>query len=76
MRRYFFHIHNDHVTLDEDGTDLRDNHAAVAYATRAVRELAAESVEHGRFVRHHRVEVHTRLGLVATVRFDEAVKIN
>ena len=77
MPLYYFNIYNDDVTLDEEGAELADEHAARAYAVKAVRELAAETALHGHLVGHHRVEyVDASQNPVGEVRFDEAVKIS
>lgn len=77
MPLYYFNIYNDDVTLDEEGADLADEHAARAYAVKAVRELAAETALHGHLVGHHRVEyVDAGQKVLGEVRFDEAVKIS
>lgn len=74
--RYYFNIYNDDVTMDPEGAELADEHASRAYAVKAVRHLAAETVLHGHLAAHHRVEVvdeHQKL--IDTVRFDEGVEI-
>ena len=77
MPLYYFNIYNDDVTLDEEGVVLADEHAARAYAVKAVRELAAETALHGHLVGHHRVEyVDAGQNPLGEVRFDQAVKIS
>lgn len=77
MPLYYFNIYNDDLTLDEEGVDLADEHAARAHAVTAVRELAAETAKHGHLVGHHRVEyVDAGQNPLGEVRFDEAVKIS
>ena len=76
MPLYYFNIYNDDVTLDEEGANLADEHAARAYAVKAARSLAAETVMHGHLVGQHRVEiVDAKQNPIAEVRFDEAVDI-
>lgn len=76
MPLYYFNIYNDDVTLDEEGAELADDHAARAYAVKAVRSLAAETTLHGHFVGYHRVEyVDADQKPVGQVRFDEAVVV-
>lgn len=76
MPLYYFNIYNDDTTLDEEGAELADEHAARAFAVKAVRELAAETTLHGHFVGHHRVEyVDADQKPLGTVRFDEAVEV-
>lgn len=77
MPLFYFHIYNDDVTLDPEGTELADEEAAMARAVIEARVLAAETVRSGHFVGHHRIEVtdedRTPIGYV---RFDEAVKVS
>ena len=76
MPLYYFNIYNDDTTLDEEGAELADEHAARAYAVKAVRELAAETALHGHLIGHHRVEyVDADQKVLGKVRFDEAVEI-
>ena len=76
MPRYYFNIYNDDITMDEEGAELADAHAARAYAVKAVRSLAADTVHHGHLVGHHLVAiVDSEQNLVDEVRFDEAVDI-
>lgn len=77
MPLYYFNIYNDDMTLDYEGTELADEHAARAYAVKAVRELAAETALHGHLIGHHRVEyVDAAQNPLGEVRFDEAVEIS
>jgi hypothetical protein len=74
--RYFFNVYNDDVTLDDEGAELLDPHAARAYAVKHARALAADTVLHGHLTAHHRIEIVDRhQNPVGTVRFDEAVAI-
>jgi hypothetical protein len=74
--RYYFNVYNDDVTMDPEGAERADGHAARACAVKAVRSLAAETVLHGHFAAHHRVEVvDENRKLIDTVRFDEGVEI-
>lgn len=76
MPLYYFNIYNDDTTLDEEGAELADEHAARAYAVKAARSLAADTVQHGHLVGHHRVEfVDKGQNPIGEVRFDEAVDI-
>lgn len=76
MPLYYFNIYNDDITLDEEGVELADEHAARAFAVKAVRELAAETTLHGHLIGHHRVEyVDAKQSRLGEVRFDEAVEI-
>ena len=74
--RYFFNLHDDVVTDDEEGADLADLDAAIAYATDGARCVAAASVRDGHLSPHHRIEIVDGQGtLLHTLRFDEAVAI-
>jgi hypothetical protein len=73
---YFFNIYNDDITLDDEGAEQVDDHAARAYAVKAARALAAQTVLLGHLVAHHYIEIVDRdRNPVGTVRFDEAVDI-
>jgi hypothetical protein len=76
MPRYYFHVHNDDVTMDYEGAELADKAAARAYAVQAVRALAADTVLHGHLTAHHRIDiVDENQERVDTMRFDEGVEI-
>lgn len=73
---YYFHIYNDDITLDPEGTELADDEAAMALAVIEVRGLASETVRNGHFIGFHRIEVVGEdRRPVGKVRFDEAVTI-
>lgn len=77
MPLYYFNIYNDDITLDDEGAELADDHAARAYTVKAVRALAAETALHGHLIGHHRVEyVDADQKVIGAVRFDEAVEIS
>ena len=74
--RYFFHLHNDIQTQDEEGLELPDLAAARLHAEQAAREMAAESVRQGHLNLSHCIEVVSadeteRL----IVRFGDAIRI-
>lgn len=48
MPRFFLHLHNDVVAIDEEGTEFPGPEEARQAAEHAARELAAEDVRHGR----------------------------
>lgn len=76
MPRYYFNIYNDDITMDPEGAELADEHAAYAYAVKEVRVLAAETVRHGHLTGHHRIDiVDERQHPIGSVRFDEAVEL-
>lgn len=74
--RFYFNVYNDDVTMDDEGIELPDAHAARDRALEEARNLAAHSVQQGHLVFHHRIEVlHEQRSPVASVRFDEAVQL-
>ena len=76
MPRFYFNIYNDDVTMDEEGAELADEHAARAHAVKGARSLAAETVRHGHLTKSHRIEiVDEDQASVGVVRFDEAVEV-
>ncbi len=76
MKRYYFNIYNDDITLDDEGALLADDHAARAHAVKSARSLAAETVLLGHFTGSDRIEfVDTDQHIIGQVRFDEAVII-
>ncbi|RZI76714.1 MAG: hypothetical protein EOP13_01225 [Pseudomonas sp.] len=77
MPLFFFDIHNDLETRDEEGSECADEAAALKRAHEAARHLAAESVrEHGHLILDHRIVVRNDAdGTVSEVRFDEAVTV-
>ena len=76
MPRYFFHLHNDLETRDEEGIELPDLAAARQVAVHEVRAVAAQNVTHGQLVLSHSIEVCDEAGAtVLTVCFGEAVEI-
>ena len=77
MQRYFFHVHNDAVTLDEEGIELTGPAAAKETAIIEARQLACEEVRKGRLHLKHRIEVTDETGTkVATVTFADAIEID
>jgi hypothetical protein len=76
MARYFFHLHNDVETRDEEGVELPDLTAARRVAEHEARTIAAESVAHGRLCLGHSIEVADESGAtVLVVRFGEVVEV-
>jgi hypothetical protein len=74
--RFFFHLHNDLDTCDEEGRDLPDLAAARSAAEEDARHMAAESVREGRLNTSHFVEVSGDDGQsLLRVTFGEVVKI-
>jgi hypothetical protein len=76
MPLYYFHVYDDDITMDDQGAELADEHAARDHALKEARALAADTVLHGHLVGHHRIEiVDADQKPIGTVRFDEAVEI-
>lgn len=74
--RYFFHVHDDYTTIDEEGADLPDAAAAKDYALAAARELICDEVRSGRLKLDHRIEIEDEHGVhVGTIRFSDAFQI-
>jgi hypothetical protein len=76
MPLYYFHVYNDDITLDDEGAELADEHAALARAIKEARVLAAETVRNGHLTTDHRIEVvDADQNPIGTVTFGEAVEI-
>jgi hypothetical protein len=75
--RYFFHLHNDIDSQDEDGRELPNLDAAHQLAREHARFTFAETIkEEGRANLDHRIDIEDEQGrVVATVRFRDVVKI-
>jgi hypothetical protein len=75
--RFYFHIYNDWVAMDEEGLELSDVSAAKLHAMEGARELACEHIrERGNVNLDHRIEVtDDQQRLVLTVTFREAFTI-
>jgi hypothetical protein len=48
MPRYFFHLRNQHETIDEEGCDFADEEAARREGLASARELLADAIRLGR----------------------------
>ena len=77
MPRYYFHLHNDLTTTDDEGRELTDSCAARRVAEDDAREMAARSVQYeGHLNLEHYIEITDERGQsVARVRFGDAVAI-
>ena len=77
MPRYYIHIYNDAVTIDEAGMELRDLPAAKYEAIRGARSIMAEDLVAGHPLKlFHRVEIANADGKVlAVIPFRELVTI-
>lgn len=76
MPLYFFNIRNDDFTEDFEGHELADSQAAHAYAVKAARTLAAETVSRGHFTASDCIEIlEENRRPVMKVTFGEAVEL-
>jgi len=76
MPRYFFHVFDDDVAIDEEGLDLPDPAAAESEALKGARALACEQVSQGHLHLDHRVEVTDENGAAMhTISFRNAVNV-
>ena len=76
MPRFYFHLHNDIDSVDEEGRDLPGIDAARREALEEARSMAAESVRLGHLDPSHYVAVTDETGeTLFRVRFGEAVRI-
>lgn len=76
MPRYFFHLYNDIVAMDEEGAELPDLEAARANGIREAREMLLETVAEGRINFSHRIDIADESGAVVdSVTFGEAVTV-
>jgi len=57
MPRFYFHVYNDVVAIDEEGLELPDLEAAREQAMDSARELVCESIHKGHLNLDHRIEV-------------------
>ncbi|RZI61360.1 MAG: hypothetical protein EOP94_00730 [Zymomonas sp.] len=77
MTRYYFHLHNDIDSPDEEGQELNDDRAALETALDAAREMASEQVRlESLDLRHFIVCVDEAGREVGIVRFGDAVKLS
>jgi hypothetical protein len=76
MPRYFFHVFNDEITLDEEGVEVADLEAARAFAIESARSLVCDAVKHGHLNLDHRIEIADESDArKMTVTFREAFTI-
>lgn len=76
MPRFYFHVYNDVIAIDEEGLELPDVEAAREQATESARELVCEGIHKGHLNLDHRIEVedegHER---VLTVSYRDAFTV-
>jgi hypothetical protein len=76
MPRYFFHLHNDIDTTDDEGAEFPDDAAARAHAIANARDVAVESIAKGHLNLGHYIEIVREDGAPAfRVGFGEAITV-
>ncbi|HEX8213849.1 MAG TPA: hypothetical protein VF582_00080 [Allosphingosinicella sp.] len=76
MPRFFFHVYDDEVALDDEGLDLPDLDTVRAHAVVGARSLICEVVSKGHINLRHRIEVEDEdRRPVLTLPFASAVAI-
>jgi hypothetical protein len=76
VQRYFFHVYDDVIAEDEEGTELPNLAAARLKALIGARDLMCEQLRHGYLVLSHWIDVTDEKGeTVLTVTFRDAVDI-
>ena len=74
--RYFFNLHADPDTPDEEGRELAGPEAARECALEAARELVCADIKHGWLNLDHSIDVTDDQGaIVLTVTFREAFEV-
>ena len=76
MPRYFFHVCNDDLTIDEEGCEQPDLATAREWAIENARSLVCESVRKGHLNLDDRIEIADDSGgRLMTVTFREAFTV-
>jgi hypothetical protein len=76
MPRYYFHVFNDAVAMDDEGVDLPDLDAAREQALESARELVCDAVHKGHLNLEHRIEIEDEKGeRVLTLTFRDAFTV-
>jgi Domain of unknown function (DUF6894) len=76
MPRYFFHLYNDIITMDEEGRECPDLASAQENAVREAREMMLEPLLAGRIDLSHRIDIADESGaVVASVAFKDVVAV-
>lgn len=55
--RYFFHLHDDIVAMDEEGLELADDEAARRHAMDGARDMVCSQVKMGHLNLDHWIEI-------------------
>jgi len=77
MTRYFFHLRNDHILNDDEGTELSSDEAAKERARSFALSMAAASVvEAQKIDLRHYIEVANEAGeVIHSVAFGDVVEV-
>ena len=76
MPRYFFHLFNDVIALDEEGQVLPSDAIALNRGRANARVMAADSVSHGKLNLDHRLEVQSEEGeTIGTIYFRDVIDL-
>lgn len=76
MTRFFFHVHDEIVAIDEEGSELPGLEAAIAQARAGAIELMCEQLRKGALNLGHAIVIEDELGAtIVTLRFGELVTI-
>ena len=74
--RYYFHLHDDLETFDDEGLELKNAAAAREVAVKIVRELICDDVKAGRVALDHRIDIADQSGAVIdVVKFRDGVRV-
>ena len=77
MPRFYFHVYNDIVAMDEEGLELPDLDAAREQAMESARELVCEGIHKGHLNLDHRIEVEDEAhNSVLTVSYRDAFTVS
>jgi hypothetical protein len=77
MPRFYFHVYNDLVAIDEEGLELPDLDAAREQAMESARELVCEGIHQGYLNLDHRIEVEDEAHeKVLTLSFRDAFTVS
>jgi len=76
MPRFYFHVHDDLLVLDEEGVELADLEAARLQAVAGIHAMMCDQLTHGRLVLHHHLVVEDEQGVeVLNLAFGDTVAI-
>ena len=76
MPRYYFNVYDDVIANDIEGVELPNEAAARLQALLGARDLIAEQVRHGYFIRSHWIDVVDDQGAVLfAITFGDAVDV-